>query len=313
MNDYPIILAHGIARFDFLLANFIRQLGPLGPFIEVRTEGLHYFKGVARHLRREGFDVHHSSVSFAAGLPRRAADLREEVGRVLRATGKGKVHVVGHSMGGLDARYMIARLGMAGRVASLTTVGTPHLGTSLADWGLAHQGARVIRGLRRVIDLEGFLALTTGASREFNESSSEAEAANQVFYQTYASAQPRKKVFTPLKRTWSIIREYEGENDGLVSVASQRWVSELVSASGRRKQIRQHDFPVPADHLNEVGWWDVHEIDLATTPLLQLAESIARYESSIRDIYLRIARDVAALPARKPAGPAVERSRTSRR
>ncbi|MGB9181781.1 MAG: alpha/beta fold hydrolase [Pyrinomonadaceae bacterium] len=296
MNNHPIILAHGIARFDFLLANFIKQLGPLGPFVEVATDGLHYFKGIARHLRRNGFDVSHSSVSFAADLPRRAADLKEEVNRVLQLKDGSKAHIIGHSMGGLDSRYMIANLGMAEKVASLTTIGTPHLGSSLADWGLEHRGDKLIQSLKSVIDLDGFLSLPTAACREFNDSVLEAEVANQVFYQTYASAQPQKRVFTPLQKTWEIIEQAEGENDGLVSRTSQRWIPELVAAGGQRKEVHQHDFPVPADHLNECGWWDLHELDLANTPLLQLAQSVTQYESSIKDVYLKIARDVAALP-----------------
>jgi triacylglycerol lipase len=295
MNSHPIILAHGIARFDFLLASFIRQLGPLREFADVATDGLHYFKGVARHLRREGFEVHHSAVSFAAGLPRRAADLRQEVERVLRLKGGGKVHIIGHSMGGLDARYMIARLGMDEKVASLTTIGTPHLGSSLADWGLTHTNHQLIRRLRRVIDLEGFLALTPAACRDFNESTAGAEAANQVFYQTYASSEPRRRVFTPFKRTWDIISRAEGENDGLVSHSSQMWVSELVGPGGRVKRVRQQHFPVPADHLNEVGWCDIGALNLRDTPLSQLVKSISDYESSIKDVYLKIARDVSAL------------------
>ena len=42
------------------------------------------------------------------------------------------MHLIAHSMGGLDARHMIVREGMAERVASLTTVGTPHNGTPVA-------------------------------------------------------------------------------------------------------------------------------------------------------------------------------------
>jgi triacylglycerol lipase len=48
-----------------------------------------------------------------------------------------KVHVVGHSQGGLDARWAITKLGYAPHTASLTTVGTPHRGTPLGDKGLA--------------------------------------------------------------------------------------------------------------------------------------------------------------------------------
>lgn len=295
MNSYPIILAHGIARFDFLLVSFIKQLGPLREYMEVATEGLHYFKGVARHLRRHGFDVYHSSVSFAAGLERRAEDLKKEVERVLELKRADKVHIIGHSMGGLDARYMIARLGAADRVASLTTIGTPHLGTSLADWGLTHANHRLIQVLRPVIDLEGFLSLTPAACREFNDSAAEAEAANPVFYQTYASFEPRRRVFTPLKGSWTIINREEGKNDGLVSHASQMWVSELKGPRGRVKRICRHEFPVPADHLNQVGWWDVGELKLEGPSLLRLVRSRRKYELDIKNVYLKIARDVAAL------------------
>src|SRR5438874_2494875 len=44
-----------------------------------------------------------------------------------------KVNLVAPSMGGLDCRDMISSLGMADKVASLTTVGTPHHGSPVAD------------------------------------------------------------------------------------------------------------------------------------------------------------------------------------
>ena len=46
MNNHPIILAHGIARFDFLLAHFVSNLGLLGPPAGLAADGLHYFKDV---------------------------------------------------------------------------------------------------------------------------------------------------------------------------------------------------------------------------------------------------------------------------
>ena len=48
----------------------------------------------------------------------------------------GPVHILAHSLGGLDSRYMISKLDMAERVLSLTTLGTPHRGTTFADWGI---------------------------------------------------------------------------------------------------------------------------------------------------------------------------------
>ena len=49
---------------------------------------------------------------------------------------KDRVVIIAHSMGGLDARYMISRLGMDDRVTALVTITTPHRGSPYADWCL---------------------------------------------------------------------------------------------------------------------------------------------------------------------------------
>lgn len=46
---------------------------------------------------------------------------------------KGKFHIIAHSMGGLDSRYLITHLGGSHRIASLTTIATPHFGSPIAD------------------------------------------------------------------------------------------------------------------------------------------------------------------------------------
>src|SRR5688500_6244987 len=42
--------------------------------------------------------------------------------------------LVGHSMGGLDARFVASRLDPRERIRHVVTVGTPHRGTAVADW-----------------------------------------------------------------------------------------------------------------------------------------------------------------------------------
>jgi triacylglycerol lipase len=295
LNDYPVVLAHGIARFDFLLAHLLRNLALVGLPLEPAADGLHYFKGIGRHLRRHGFDVAHTNVSFAAGVETRAADLRREITTLLQVRGKRKVHIIAHSMGGLDARHMLVKLDMADKVASLTTVGTPHLGTSFADWGLEHQGHEVIRLLRDVIDLGGFSDLATDACRRFNEEAEASEAANEVFYQTYGSSEDRGLIVVPLQASWDIIQQAEGANDGLVSRQSQRWTVRLHGSNGSTKTVPQHDFPLSADHLNEVGWWDfnqLRQVNLFQTPLFA---AIQQYEASIQDVYREMAEEVRQL------------------
>jgi pimeloyl-ACP methyl ester carboxylesterase len=51
---------------------------------------------------------------------------------VCEQTGHDQVHVVGHSLGGLIARYHVQRQGGDRRVESLVTLGTPHGGSVLA-------------------------------------------------------------------------------------------------------------------------------------------------------------------------------------
>jgi triacylglycerol lipase len=299
-RTYPIALAHGIARFDFLRQaleaesrkifgdSFDKVLIHLANHgIKIQTDRLHYFRGILSYLEDDGFDVHHTNVSFASSLEDRANVLKSQIEAIINSTGAQKVHLIGHSMGGLDSRFMIARLGMAERVASLTTIGTPHFGTSFADAGLKHGGTELIALVSSVIDIRGFEDLTPASCNSFNDSARNAEAANGVFYQTYSSAEDRPMVFTPLHPSWDVISSEEGENDGLVSVKSQAWVSELNSDEGASKQIVQKQFPVPADHLNEVGWWDLDEVH--KDGVFHGLSSRTEYERSIKQVYLGIA------------------------
>lgn len=291
MSDkrYPVVLAHGIARFDIFRERRARaNRAPEGECLD----GRHYFKGIKSRLEAEGFEVHHTSVDFAGPVGLRSRELSEQINRVLEGRGGDKVHIIAHSMGGLDARRMIVEVeGMAEKVASLTTVGTPHLGTTFADFGVSLSGKLIIDGLRPVINLEGFRDLTTRACDDFNRRARDREANNPVVYRTCASAEERDRVFLPLQPSWFIINRNEGDNDGLVSLKSQRWTRELVGNNGRRKKVEQLSFPVPADHLNEVGWWDHQEMQ-TLSDVFHAKERREEYEGKVRDFYVQLARSL---------------------
>jgi len=196
------------------------------------------------------------------------------------------VHIIAHSMGGLDARHMIVDLGMADKVASLTTIGTPHRGTVLADHVLSHGGVLLMDVLKRVTNVDGFADLTITKCEEFNRRAEDSEARNEVAYQTYASAEDFRRVFAPLIPSWLFINEHAGQNDGLVPFTSQQWTEELIASDGQRKKVLRKEFPFPADHLNQVGWWDPQEAILGFTSVLKQA---ANYEARIKNVYLEIA------------------------
>ncbi|WP_433265639.1 esterase/lipase family protein [Actinosynnema sp. CS-041913] len=88
-------------------------------------------------LRRRGFGVVHAVnysvlTALTGDVRRSAALLGEHIERICAQTGSDRVHVVGHSLGGLIARYYVQRLHGDARVRTLVTLGTPHGGTVAA-------------------------------------------------------------------------------------------------------------------------------------------------------------------------------------
>lgn len=93
------------------------------------------FAIMRRHLRRRGFTTVCSwnYSPFLTDVARGARDLGKHIERICRETGHDQVHIVGHSLGGLMARYYVQRQGGDRRVATLVTIGTPHRGSALAN------------------------------------------------------------------------------------------------------------------------------------------------------------------------------------
>lgn len=85
-------------------------------------------------LRRRGFRTL-SAYDYGVlthNIPRAAVRLGEAIEELCAATGYERIHVIGHSLGGLIARYYVQRLGGDRQVHTLVTLGTPHQGTQLA-------------------------------------------------------------------------------------------------------------------------------------------------------------------------------------
>ena len=181
---------------------------------------------------------------------------------------------------------------MAASVASVTTIGTPHNGTVLADYALAKGGDEVLAALRPFFDLDGFLTLTQTKRLAFNEVAEDWEASNPVLYQTVAGSQEFENIMLLLKGSYLYLFEQAGDNDGLVPVSSQLWTTELVAADGTVKQITQRPFPIPVDHLNQVGWWDLQELSRPRWWHWNLRKEKKAFETAVKDAYLEIVQEV---------------------
>src|SRR6266540_2012561 len=149
----PIVLVHGFCGFDRI------RLGSW----TLAT----YFPGISELLQAAGNRVLIPALTPTAGVAVRAAQLKEFIDR---ESPSEPVHLFAHSMGGLDSRYMITHLGMRQRILTLTTLGTPHRGTSFADWGVQRL-ERLVKPILKMIGMpyQAFYDLTRTNCKTFNE------------------------------------------------------------------------------------------------------------------------------------------------
>jgi triacylglycerol lipase len=217
----PIVLVHGLCGFD----NF-----SLGGW-----KLAEYFPGIPQALQIAGNRVLTPRLSPTRGIADRAAQLKQFLDRALP---NEQVHVIAHSLGGLDARYMISRLDMGGRVLSLTTLGTPHRGSAFADWGISRL-SRVVNPLLKMLSIpsRAFYDLTTSACRAFNK---QVPDVPRVHYLSVAGDYDGKTVRPEWLLPYHIVLESEGPNDGVVSVTSATYGEGLETW--------------PGDHLSMVNW-----------------------------------------------------------
>src|SRR5258706_3724558 len=105
------------------------------------TTNMWSFYEVAERLETHlsSSDPARRQVVFRATVPpynspeERARVLASSVDAVLAITGSAQLNLVAHSMGGLDARVLVDLPGYGDKIASVTTIASPHLGSAIAD------------------------------------------------------------------------------------------------------------------------------------------------------------------------------------
>jgi triacylglycerol lipase len=137
-----------------------------GFLVPQRLLGIDYFRGLRDHIAAAGRHVPiFPEVPPIGSCEERAEKLAEAISA---AYPTGEVHIIAHSMGGLDSRTLIGSnlrgLADPGRIVSLTTVATPHRGSPVADLlvGPRPDGLRrvVYDGISQALSL---LGIDTGA------------------------------------------------------------------------------------------------------------------------------------------------------
>lgn len=250
---YPIVLAHG---FD---ASPTNRWG---------------FYRVAEALAADGHTIIIAQVPPYHAVSERATHLARFVDEGLDQA--DKVNIIAHSMGGLDSRHVISQLGYGDRVASLTTISSPHRGAPVADVAL-----KLMPG---IFD-DAIDALAAAWGRTYSEVSDDADV-QAAMYDISETAAADRNAATPdvegvYYQSWAGVSSVLGirnpkddaaceglglrqpgksdkmhatlvpmaaftaggtkliPNDGMVSVESAKW--------GEFRGC------IPADHLDEVG------------------------------------------------------------
>ena len=218
-----------------------------GVLVPQKLAGFQYFRDLA--------DVYPATtslfppVSVLGSVEVRAQELAD---RITEKFPTGQIHVIAHSMGGLDARCLLAKnlngLADPGRIVSLSTISTPHHGSPVADLLLGHP-----MGLDRPFsellvqfaNAHALLDLTTTGAPGFREK----DPVESINYFAYAGSGLGSVLLFP---THLLIEKSEGPNDGMVSVQSATWPANLAEPAWNG-----------ADHFAEIGY-DLNRLDLTT-------------------------------------------------
>lgn len=222
---WPLLLVHGVGY--------------------KQAERFGYWGDIPQLLRAHGAVVYVSDNDAWGTTTSNAAQLETIVQRILVEQQVPCVNIIAHSKGGLDARELVARPAMRGKIASITTLSTPHHGVRSLNWinyapRLARRILATLSDLTLILwgdDNPSFIQvcqdLSAPAMQQFNQ---RLPLPADIYFQSFTSIQGHwyEDLFFGL--TQPLINWVEGPNDGLVAEASAHFgeYRGVVSSNGDR-------------------------------------------------------------------------------
>lgn len=213
-TKYPVVLIHGAGFHDRKLLN--------------------YWGRIPKILTYHGCRVFYGHQDSWATIENNAITIKNRIEKITAETGSEKVNLIAHSKGGLESRYVISSLGMSSKIASLTTIATPHHGSKTMD--VIFKLPKVLIKLVSIFVNLWFRMLgdakpdfynvcgqfTTDFAKKFNKENLDVL---DVYYQSYAAV-----MYNSFSDMFMIIPHFvinliEGENDGLVTPKSATWTN----------------------------------------------------------------------------------------
>jgi triacylglycerol lipase len=256
MAQHVIVLAHGVLGFG----NFLG----VSPFVN-------YFNGVAAHLEKSGHVVLVPTVNPVGPVAQRGDEL---AARILgQAPATARLHLIAHSMGGLDARHALTHFpALARRVDTLVTIGTPHRGSPVADAInrrtdplLSHIPTLIVEALRQ--NAGALHDLTTDVCARFDDTTPDLPGVRYINLAGNAASGSHELLLFELAA--EIGRLTNEVNDGVVT---------------RTSALRAHNEHLqdwPVDHAGEVGWSKDALLSTVAPFFAPPAPHLARYDAIV--------------------------------
>jgi triacylglycerol lipase len=219
---YPVVLVHGIVVHDRWKINF-------------------FWGRIPKTLKEKGIRVFSGNTDSWGDYDSNAKILKSTIEKILLETKTEKVNIIAHSKGGIDSRYLIWKHDFEDKVASLTTISTPHYGSALADLICNHKIFHS-KTAKKAFDVFGKLygdinpdlhnvicQLTTYKMNEFNKYIG---INDKVYCQSLYTTMKNSLDDLMFFFTHRYLKSISGENDGFVNEYSSRWGKNIIKIEG---------------------------------------------------------------------------------
>ncbi len=213
-TKYPVVLIHGAGFRD--------------------RKYLNYWGRIPKALMNNGCSIFYGHQDSWATIENNAIIIKNRIEKIIEETGTEKVNLIAHSKGGLESRYVISSLDMSSKIASLTTIATPHHGSKTMV--VIFKLPKVLLRLVSVFTNLWFRMLgdakpdfynvcgqfTTDFAEKFNNDNPDSL---DVYYQSYAAVMNNSLSDMFMLIPHFVVNLIEGENDGLVTPKSAAWTN----------------------------------------------------------------------------------------
>ena len=264
-TKYPLLLIHGAGFRDLKI--------PV------------YWGRIPRVLKEHGATLYFGEQDCWASTETNAHALCARIDAILGETGAEKINLLAHSKGGLEARMAASSLGYGDRIASITTIGTPHRGSK--TFSIFLRAPRVFFSIA-AFAVNNWIRLVGDKKPDFQRVCDEFAVTHMerfnaenpdvpgVFYQSVAGVMKRPLSDVSLSVANFVLNRIEGPNDGLVSVASAEWGERCLVIHGNARR--------GISHLDEI---DFRRAALSKHEGEQVRDITAFYVSLVDDLRKR--------------------------